>query len=499
VLGALAGALLDGRVHEALGYRSLGDYGRERLGVGARCVREWARVWRRLGGLPRLRRAVLSGEIGWGVARRVVGLATPETEEACLDAVRGRTVRAVEAIASAVREAGGTRADAAEPERILVRLPCTPREALLWRAAVELARRVAGEELPVWASAERVAAETASAVGAEPPQAGPGKGEETPDASRVAASERTRPAPDPDGSGLRDEVFPGLAWTPAPGHLPARLAALAGGLEAAPPREIDRRLRKAIAFLQTLDLETGRILRQMAERRLFAELGFPGLARYAAERLDVSGRTARRLVALARAGHRAPEVATAFRRGRIHAFQAHVLARVATPESACAWIERARQVTLRRLEEEAEAAPSGRAVIAFLAPPEVAEFFLRMLARAGSLERLLAHAIRTWVEQSELFDDYADFTRDGFRCTVPGCTARRNLHSHHIRFRSAGGPDVPWNRTTLCAWHHERALHRERTLRIRGHAPDALVFALGPAPAERYASGDLRLLPDALR
>src|SRR5262245_66400924 len=49
VLGALAVALLDGRVYEALGYRSLGDYGRERLGVGARTVREWARVWRRLG------------------------------------------------------------------------------------------------------------------------------------------------------------------------------------------------------------------------------------------------------------------------------------------------------------------------------------------------------------------------------------------------------------------------------------------------------------------
>jgi hypothetical protein len=72
----------------------------------------------------------------------------------------------------------------------------------------------------------------------------------------------------------------------------------------------------------------------------------------------------------------------------------------------------------------------------------VADFFLAMLARAGSLERLLAHAIR---------------------------------------------------RTTLCAWRHERALHPERTLRIRGRAPDGLVFALGPEPAERFGSGNVRI------
>jgi hypothetical protein len=123
----------------------------------------------------------------------------------------------------------------------------------------------------------------------------------------------------------------------------------------------------------------------------------------------------------------------------------------------------------------------------------VADFFLAMLARAGSLERLLSHAIRSWVEQGALFEDYADFERDGFRCTAPGCTARKNLHSHHIRFRSHQGPDESWNRTTLCAWHHERALHRERTLRIRGRAPDELVFALGSEPAERFRSHDVRI------
>jgi hypothetical protein len=82
VLGTLALALVGrGRV-EALGYRSLGDYARERLGVEARTLREWARVWRCLQELPRLRRAVVEGELAWGVARLIVGLARPETEAA---------------------------------------------------------------------------------------------------------------------------------------------------------------------------------------------------------------------------------------------------------------------------------------------------------------------------------------------------------------------------------------------------------------------------------
>ena len=296
--------------------------------------------------------------------------------------------------------------------------------------------------------------------------------------------------PQPETSGLRDDAFPGLSWRALRGAVPDELAALARDVADCPAREVDRRLRAAIAFLQSVDLEQGRLLRQMLDRKLFAELGFPGLDDYARERLDTSPRTARRQVALARAGHRAPAVATAFRAGEIHAFQAHALARVADLATAAPWIERAKSVTFRQLEDEIEAEEP--AAIAFHAPPEVAAFFLAMIARAGSLERLLAHAIVTWVEQGQQFDDYADFERDGHRCAVPGCTARRSLHSHHIHYEGRGGPDVPWNRITLCAYHHLCALHRKGWLRISGRAPDGLLFELGPEPAERFVSGDVR-------
>jgi hypothetical protein len=86
--------------------------------------------------------------------------------------------------------------------------------------------------------------------------------------------------------------------------------------------------------------------------------------------------------------------------------------------------------------------------------------------------------------------------RDGWRCAVPGCTSRRNLHDHHLEFRSAGGSDAPENRVTLCSFHHLRCLHAG-LLRVRGRAPDDLIFELGlrpgAPPLARYRSGDVAM------
>jgi hypothetical protein len=186
------------------------------------------------------------------------------------------------------------------------------------------------------------------------------------------------------------------------------------------------------------------------------------------ERLDLSPRTARRLVRLARA----PEpVATAFREGRITLLAAEAILRGAPLDET---------VTLRKLQEQV------RPQLDFWAPRSVARLFLAMVARMG-LEGLLAHAIGTWLSMAEPGREV--FERDRWRCTMPGCTARRNLHNHHIVFRSHEGPDEPWNLTTLCAWHHQRGVHGTG-LRIRGRAPDDLVFDL---PVGRFRSGDRKV------
>jgi hypothetical protein len=92
--------------------------------------------------------------------------------------------------------------------------------------------------------------------------------------------------------------------------------------------------------------------------------------------------------------------------------------------------------------------------------------------------------------------------RDGYRCTVPGCTSRRNLHDHHIVFRSRGGPDTASNRITLCAFHHQRCLH-VGLMRVQGRAPEGLVFELGLRPGcpplVRYLSGDIEVARTEVR
>jgi hypothetical protein len=58
-------------------------------------------------------------------------------------------------------------------------------------------------------------------------------------------------------------------------------------------------------------------------------------------------------------------------------------------------------------------------------------------------------------------------------------------------FRSRAGSDESWNLTTLCAWHHQRGVHGG-LIRIRGRAPDDLVFEL---PVGRFRSGDRKIDP----
>jgi hypothetical protein len=205
--------------------------------------------------------------------------------------------------------------------------------------------------------------------------------------------------------------------------------------------------------------------------------------------------------------------------------QAHALlpALAVSPSPAAAreWVERAASLSVRRLREVVDGAQLGEASSAaaeterffFIAPRPVARLFRavlctmrRHLERAtGRLPtegeaagRMFEHAIATWEASAyggdrRLARAHRVFARDGWRCTVPGCTSYRNLHDHHVRFRSAGGSDALANRTTLCAFHHLRGVHSGR-IRVRGRAPGALRFELGLRPGApplvRYEPGE---------
>ncbi|MGV8118355.1 MAG: hypothetical protein AB2L14_01190 [Candidatus Xenobiia bacterium LiM19] len=70
--------------------------------------------------------------------------------------------------------------------------------------------------------------------------------------------------------------------------------------------------------------------------------------------------------------------------------------------------------------------------------------------------------------------------RDGYKCQVPGCSNRRNIHAHHLEFRSHGGCNAISNLLSLCASHHLWILHILHGLKIEGTAPDDLTFTFGP-------------------
>ena len=309
------------------------------------------------------------------------------------------------------------------------------------------------------------------------------------------------------------------------------MAALTAGLDAARPRELDARLCRAAALERTWLARIGSLLLAFLDARGPHAFGFRSLDAFAREQLGWSPRAARALLRIERAAACSAPFAAAWRAGRLSGRQAQTLVPlVLAPGSApfhAAWLERAQSVTVRRLEDDVDhaletgafdpallpalplalppALPSGVQIGArpmgdesnstWVAnvPADVGRLFRACLCSvqrrlgagpATALEAMLEHCLATW--RWRVPKEYRVFERDGWRCTVPGCTSYRNLHAHHVVFRSAGGGDEDANLTTLCAVHHQRGVH-EGVIRISGRAPGGLVFEL---PLGRFASGD---------
>ena len=326
---------------------------------------------------------------------------------------------------------------------------------------------------------------------------------------------------------------------------PPTLHSLLDGLDAADAFELDARLRRAVALEQRLEAEAAPLLRRAAAAKLHRRHGFPTFERWARERLGLAPRKAHALVRLARASEACPALHAAFSQARLSWVQAHALIPLLLLPDAepfrAAWVARAEQLSVRRLEEDVDAAlrlaetdreafassgglpersdpglglqtrarardaegtSSGdgetgegeTARFLFTAPRDVARLFRAVLCSARRhLERargrpasegeaagwMFEHAFESWgANDRRVARAHRVFERDGWRCTVPGCTSYRNLHDHHVVFRSAGGSDALANRTTLCAWHHLRGVHAGR-VRCAGSAPNALRFELG--------------------
>jgi hypothetical protein len=84
------------------------------------------------------------------------------------------------------------------------------------------------------------------------------------------------------------------------------------------------------------------------------------------------------------------------------------------------------------------------------------------------------------------------FERDGWTCAVPGFRSRRNLHDHHVTFRSQGSDNARDDRNTVCAAHHLHGIHRGH-IRASGRAPHAIQWEIG-CRFGVHAGGALALL-----
>lgn len=98
--------------------------------------------------------------------------------------------------------------------------------------------------------------------------------------------------------------------------------------------------------------------------------------------------------------------------------------------------------------------------------------------------------IADWTVLDPAHRVYPVFERDNFRCMVPGCSARGNLHDHHIDFKSHGGSNELFNRLSLC-WLHHRMLH-DGVISVVGRADGVLFWRVGRSNP-RYYCGVVRL------
>jgi hypothetical protein len=484
--GALDVAIGEGLAALAVGDRalriafsSIGDYAQERLGIAPGTARAMERLARRLRDLPLLREAVRRGEVSARKAAVVSPVARGADEERWVARARVETVRALEA---AVREAGRGAADAAEGagepwDRVVVELSAHQRAEV--DAAMALAGKVLGPAAPKWQRLEAICQEFLAAHPVEPAEDEAGTvGEEIVawlQSAKAALEEETR----------RWEFLEAPAPVPAPGM---------GLHEERDPRRIDAELRRLGALRDRWDEVLGHLAMLMKWTWLWKDLQFASFAQYCAERLGMAERTVEQRAWLARRLFSLPALGTAMREGRISYEKARLVASVADDASVDDWIARAEKTTCVALRREIEAHDERQMCVRGELDLRVPRRVDRLLAAAfraardaegrwlgpgECLARIAGHFVATWKPalKERVTRSRKVIARGGGWCTVPGCS-RPALQSHHIEFLSRGGSDDLANQTGMCPPHHLHGVHGGY-IRVRGTAPDGLVWELG--------------------
>lgn len=365
--------------HFDLGFPCMAAYVLERCewsvrwAEGARCLA------RRLELLPEIRRAVALGSISWSMGEVVASVATPRDEASWLEAARHHTVRQLrmlvrEAISDEpddverTEEADVTAASMVadrESEEICT-LTCTVDQEEAWLFE---ATRTLLEHLGVYGSDAQMGALLAEAQESLLGELPSG----TLDADRLLAVDAAQRRWREEIGRVRAEAeacCEGRVRAVARARGGAdeeELRAFAGAIstaaelgcasfEGATSRALDASVRELARALARQELELSRLILRFHRLQGWRRLGYATEAQYARERLGMSRSSMIARRSLAARLEQLPLVADALGAGRIGVEAAKQIARVATPATDGAWVERAQQRTIKYLREEVGAA-----------------------------------------------------------------------------------------------------------------------------------------------
>jgi hypothetical protein len=136
-------------VYKDFGFANVYDYALERFGFAHRKTRALITLGRQLNRLEQIARAMTEGRFGWSKASLVARVATKETEEEWVEAASALSFRELERkIRDDLSPGGGT-----------VSMWLSDEQTAVWARALEICRRMAGEELEPGRCLELIAGE----------------------------------------------------------------------------------------------------------------------------------------------------------------------------------------------------------------------------------------------------------------------------------------------------------------------------------------------------
>ncbi len=408
-LSRVADSMVKQSIWHAYSYVRASDFTREHLRRGSRWLHDLARLHRALCEFPSLAAALCGDDgersIGRVAALRIGRLASPESVDAWIERARNCTVRELTAELRQAREHDSrwppghapnhasaqvaTHDDSRPPDRsedeaedevrANVTVPVPAPVLAAFEEALDLHRAVVGREALVADFVEALAAESSAgdhSPGRSPMDdvaIGPVARADAERHREEALAHATRLWSELDGAGTID---PGPRAPDEPHAIDVR------GVEGAVRESIDllgqfdaleqhaaegtaiqlvRHMRAVIQLEERIESQLGRVLAILSEIKAWQGLQFAGVGHYGAERLGMCRTTAEDRARLARGLRNLPLVRHAYREGRIGAAAALLLCRLldrkhAHREVERSWVERAAQVTIRRLRDEVRVA-----------------------------------------------------------------------------------------------------------------------------------------------